>query len=122
MLRLSYVSAFLVAGCFLAASLGAVSTASEPVEIGRRLELFVDDYLIAETLGDVKRQLMLPEPQEVVFETDELWEGNTSGYYGVFQDDNVYRMIYRGWQHDSKAKAAHQEVTCYAESKDGIHW
>jgi hypothetical protein len=122
MLRLSYVSAFLVAGCFLAASLGAVSTASEPVEIGRRLELFVDDYLIAETLGDVKRQLMLPEPQEVVFETDELWEGNTSGYYGVFQDDNVYRMIYRGWQHDSKAKAAHQEATCYAESKDGIHW
>ncbi|MCA9071083.1 MAG: hypothetical protein KDA84_19280, partial [Planctomycetaceae bacterium] len=52
----------------------------------------------------------------------EPWEGNTSGYYGVFQEGNTYRMIYRGWQHDEKKKAAHKEVTCYAESQDGIHW
>jgi hypothetical protein len=50
------------------------------------------------------------------------WEGNTSGYYSYFQDRDVYRMIYRGWQHDDQKKAAHKEVTCYAESKDGIHW
>ena len=31
-------------------------------------------------------------------------------------------MLYRGWQHDPKMKAAHKEVTCYAESSDGIHW
>lgn len=95
---------------------------AEPVDIGSRLELFVDDYLIGETKGDVRRQLIKPEPKEVVFETGEQWEGNTSGYYTVFQDGDLYRMIYRGWQHDEKMKAAHKEVTCYAESKDGIHW
>ncbi len=95
---------------------------AEPVNIGSRLELFVDDYLIGQTKGDVHRQLILPDPKEVVFETGEPWEGNTSGYYTVFQDGDLYRMIYRGWQHDAKMKATHKEVTCYAESKDGIRW
>ena len=94
----------------------------EPIDVGNRLELFVDDYLISDTKGDVRRQMIRPEPKEVVFETDEAWEGNTSGYYTVFQDGDLYRMIYRGWQHDAKMKAAHVEVTCYAESNDGIHW
>ena len=32
-------------------------------------------------------------------------------------------MYYRGWDHDSKTqKQIHKAVTCYAESKDGIHW
>lgn len=101
--------------------LSASAGSTEPVEIGSRLELFVDDFLIDSTDGDVSRQMVLPQPKEVVFETGEPWEGNTSGYYTVFQDGEIYRMIYRGWQHDDK-KAAHEEVTCYAESKDGIHW
>ena len=95
---------------------------AERVDIADRLELFVDDHLIGEMEGDVRHQQMRPEPKEVVFETGAAWEGNTSGYYTVFQDGDVYRMIYRGWQHDEKMKASHREVTCYAESKDGIHW
>jgi hypothetical protein len=94
----------------------------EPIDIGNRLELFVDDHLIESTEGDVNRQLLRPEPKEVVFETGEPWEGNTSGYYTVFADGDTFRMIYRGWQHDENKKAAHQEATCYAESSDGIHW
>jgi len=95
---------------------------AEPIEIGNRLELFVDDHLISELTGDVRQQLLKPEPKEIVFVTDEPWEGNTSGYYTFFQDGDLYRMIYRGWQHNEQKKAAHHEVTCYAESKDGIHW
>ncbi|MEO1984580.1 MAG: hypothetical protein ABGZ24_29035 [Fuerstiella sp.] len=102
------------------ASTTAIS--AEPIDVGNRLELFVDDHLIDKTEGDVSRQLLRPKPQEVVFETGEPWEGNTSGYYTVFQDGDTYRMIYRGWRHDEKMKAVHKEVTCYAESKDGIHW
>lgn len=94
----------------------------EAVMIGNRLELLTDDTLIAGMFGDVRQQLMLPEPGEVVFETGEPWEGNTSGYYSLFQDGDLYRMIYRGWQHDEKMKAVHKEVTCYAESSDGVHW
>ncbi len=97
-------------------------SAADTVDIGRRLELFVDDFLIADIQGDAKQQLVLPEPEDVVFETGEPWEGNTSGYYSFFQDGDKYRMVYRGWQHDEAKRALHREVTCYAESTDGIHW
>jgi len=99
-----------------------VAFSDEPIDLGSRLELFVDDHLVAETQGDVSHQVMRPEPQEVVFETGQPWEGNTSGYYTFFRDGDLYRMIYRGWQHDEQKQAAHKEVTCYAESRDGIHW
>lgn len=118
----SFSFASLIAIALVAISLGGQVAAVEPVDIGNRLELFVDDYLVGETQGDVRRQLMRPEPREVVFVTDEPWEGNTSGYYTFFQDGDLYRMIYRGWQHDERKRAAHKEVTCYAESKDGVHW
>lgn len=95
---------------------------AKSIDIGNRLELFVGDHLIGEIKGDVRQQLLSPEPEEVVFVADEPWEGNTSGYYTYFQDGDIYRMIYRGWHHDQQKKAVHKEVTCYAESKDGIHW
>ena len=59
-----------------------------------------------------------PTPQDVALVTDKPWEGNTCAYYSVFQDGELYRMYYRGSHH----KPAHEEVTCYAESKDGITW
>ncbi len=95
---------------------------AEPIRVDNRLELFVDDHLIGAVTGDVHQQLLQPEPKDVVFVADAPWEGNTSAYYTFFQDGDVYRMIYRGSQHDEQKKAARREVTCYAESKDGIHW
>ncbi len=113
----TFAMTLLLAICVNTAAFGA-----EVVEVGNRLELFVDGHLIGAIQGDVRQQLLHPEPKDVVFVTNEPWEGNTSGYYTYFQDGDLYRMIYRGWQHDSLQKAAHKEVTCYAESKDGIHW
>lgn len=97
---------------------------AEPIALGDRLELFADGYLIAEKTGDLEFKVHQPEPKEVVLEADEPWEGNTSGYFGVFQDGSIYRMVYRGWQHDPEAikKEVHPEVTCLATSEDGIHW
>ena len=63
-----------------------------------------------------------PTPQEVSFVCDKPWEGASCAYMKVFEDGDLYRMIYRGWQHDRKLKAEHKEVTCYAESKDGVNW
>ncbi len=100
-----------------------VSPAADPVDVGSRLELFVDDYLIESKTGDVDLKLHKPTPGEVVLVTDKPWEGNTSAYYTVFQDGDIYRMYYRGSHFDEKTrKATHREVTCYAESRDGIHW
>lgn len=56
---------------------------------------------------------------------DSPWEGSGSGYHTVFRDGDLYRMYYRGAQYniaDGKLKEGHPQVTCYAESHDGIHW
>lgn len=112
-----------IAACLLASLLTTPILAEKPIELGSRLELFVDDYLIDETSGDVEQVLHKPKPQEVVLVTDKPWEGNTCAYYTIFQDGDLYRMYYRGSHYDEGTrKAAHPEVTCYAESKDGIHW
>jgi hypothetical protein len=112
----------LIAAAFVAFLVTTDVFSAEPIEIGNHLELFVDNHLIDSIDGDAGQQLLKPEPKEVVFVADQPWEGNTSAYYTLFQDGDLYRMIYRGWQHDEKMKAAHKEVTCYAESTDGIHW
>ncbi|MCF6314525.1 MAG: hypothetical protein L3J39_18900 [Verrucomicrobiales bacterium] len=64
--------------------------AVEPLKVGDRLELFIDDYLIESMQGDVEQKLLKPEPKEVVLVTDAPWEGNTSGYYSFFEDGDVY--------------------------------
>jgi hypothetical protein len=91
------------------------------IDIGSRLELFVDDFLIDQMDGP---NLLLhpPVPREVAIVFDKPWEGNTSGYVTVFQDGNVYRMYYRGSNYDAKAKTYGPQVVCYAESRDGIRW
>ncbi len=94
----------------------------EPIEVGSRLEFFVDDHLVGGIEGEVRREMKRPRPEEVVFVTDQPWEGNTCAYYSIFQDGDLYRMIYRGSNHDAEKKSGHKEVTCYAESKDGIRW
>ncbi|MDG1893426.1 MAG: hypothetical protein P8J37_00805 [Fuerstiella sp.] len=100
---------------------GSAAFAADAIDIGSRRELFVDRYLIDSMSNSVQLQVQQPEAQEVVLVTGEPWEGNTCAYYSIFQDEDIYRMYYRG-SHAIDMKAAHPEVTCYAESKDGIHW
>lgn len=90
--------------------------------LGSRRELFVDDYLVDVSTG-WRRVVQRPQPQEVSLVCDAPWEGNTSGYYSIFADDDRFRMYYRGSHFDvATQKGSHPEVTCYAESRDGIHW
>ena len=103
-----------------------LASAAEPLTLGpdgTRRELFVDGHLIANMTAGAKLHLHRPEPKEVVLTTDAPWEGNTSAYYTIFRDGELYRMYYRASHWDTGAKkATHREVTCYAESRDGIHW
>ncbi|MBI3462461.1 MAG: hypothetical protein HY000_05285 [Planctomycetes bacterium] len=92
------------------------SPAEQPIDIGSRLELFVDDYLIDRMTG-TRLVLHPPRRAERVLDFDAPWEGRDSAYVTVFQDGPRYRMYYRGLPGEGK-----QEVTCYAESPDGIHW
>ncbi len=92
--------------------------------IGTRRELFVDDFMLAEMSGGAVRRLHEPRPREIVLVHDCSWEGNTSGYHTFFQDGDKVRVYYRGSQHNDRMRngsVAHQ-VTCMAESDDGIHF
>ena len=68
-------------------------------------------------------QLVLHRPQsrEVAMTFDQPWETKAYLYLTVLQDDDVYR-IYYGAVPDGPGPRDQRQVTCYAESKDGIHW
>ncbi|MDP6777886.1 MAG: hypothetical protein QGI83_14095 [Candidatus Latescibacteria bacterium] len=89
------------------------------MDIGTRLELFCDHECIDELKGGARLHLHTPERREVVLVHDTPWEGNTSGYHTVLNDDGAYRMYYRGW-HTEDQKEVHPAVVCYAEGEDGI--
>ena len=111
-----------IAAAILVVAAPAVG-ADGPVDIGSRRELFVDTHLIERLDGSAERRLHHPRPRGVVFVTDRPWEGNTSAYFTIFRDGQLCRMYYRGSHFDPKTrKATHREVTCYAESRDGIRW
>jgi hypothetical protein len=101
---------------------GEAVPAEGAIDIGDRLELFVDDYLIESFAGNAELRLHSPTMREVAMVCDKPWEGNTSGCITVFQDGDLYRMYYRGWRHKNKKAQVHPAVTCYAESEDGINW
>ena len=114
-----------------AAALMAVTevagTAAEPINIGARRELFVDDFLVETMHGDIHLELHHPTRREIVFRTDAPWEGNAAAYQSVFQDGKLYRMYYHGGHYrnggpPSQVLDEHPWVFCYAESDDGIHW
>ncbi len=110
---------------------------SEPIDIGSRRELFVDEHLIGSMEG-VRLELQRPQSAGKVLAFDAPWEGNTSLYVTVFEDEGFkdevrYRMYYRGSTHpdyviqsmvrpDEPVPKEHPQLTAYAESRDGITW
>jgi hypothetical protein len=90
------------------------------IDVGR--QLFVDDFLIAETT--LERTYHLPEyhPASPVLRPDKPWEMEDRDHPaamvfsdGVWHDpkDGLFKMWYMGGQCES---------TCYATSRDGIRW
>jgi hypothetical protein len=74
------------------------AVASEPIDIGSRLELVIDDYLIRQITGGAELRLHWPVERERVLAHDTRWKGNRAMYYTVFQDGGIYGMYYRGSQ------------------------
>jgi hypothetical protein len=91
-----------------------------PIDVGR--QLFVDDFLIAETT--LQRTLHLPKyhPASPVLKPDQPWEMKNPEHAaamvfsdGVWYDpkDRLFKMWYMVGESAS---------TAYATSRDGIHW
>lgn len=90
----------------------------ESLQIGSRLELFVDTFLIDRFDGV---QLRMHAPQQAPPSPSPV-----KGYYmTVLKDGEIYRAYYRdhiaGYQ-GPYHNGAPGEITCYAESRDGHHW
>ena len=93
------------------------------IDIGSRRELFVDDFLIERLSGQAALRLHHPIPREVVFTADRPWEGNLLFHVTVFRDGDIYRMYYRGWHYDERARrASKHKFICYAESRNATDW
>ncbi len=84
-------------------------------------ELLWDMEHISETNGGAKLTLHHPRYCEISIVHDEPWEGNVCAYHTILYDGVKYRMYYRGMADMMPGWPSHQ-VTCYAESDDGIHW
>jgi hypothetical protein len=115
MLRFALVP--LIAVCAL-----VPTRADDPVEIGDRRELFVDDLLVEKLDGT---ELKLHSPTKL----PRVSPPRPSGHYAtMLKDGDLYRFYYRGdkipgmhWR-DGWGKYHENEVTLYAESKDGRNW
>ncbi len=95
-------------------------TGAQVIEIGDQREIFVDQHLI-EKLSNVRQVLHHPHNEGEVLKFDRTWEGNFSAYCTIIKDGTIYRAYYRGVREAGK-DGNESEVTCYAESEDGIHW
>jgi len=91
--------------------------AVEPIDIGSRLELFVDDFVIERMSDGAELRLHRPAQREVVFTCDKPWEGNWSGLVTYIQDGDTYRMYYKAGNWSPRRTSI-----CYSESNDGVHW
>jgi hypothetical protein len=89
------------------------------IDVGR--QLFVDDFLIEKTT--MKRTFHTPEyhPANPVIKPDKPWENQRRGWFaapfsgGAWYDpaDKLFKIWYTG---------GFLATTCYATSKDGVHW
>ena len=93
----------------------------DAINIGSRLALMVDEYLIERMSAGAEFRLQRPTERQVVFTCDRPWEGNNSGLVTFFQDGDIYRMYYFGSHWPGLRNEPHMSV-CYAESNDGLNW
>lgn len=91
------------------------------VDIGSRRELFVDRFLIDRMTGTAQLRLHRPVDRGPVLRFDAPWEGRFCAYVTVLHPTvDKYQMYYRGMNGGSDTDDG--QVTCYAQSPDGIHW
>ena len=111
--------AMIVGTLLVSAFLSAKALAAEnPIHIGSRLELFVDQYLV-DNMEDV--EFRIHHPQRLSLPKSPL----VGAYATVIKDGDLFRGYYRdrdpsytGRQYSGDPG----EITCYAESRDGHEW
>ncbi len=93
---------------------------SDVIKLDSKRELFIDHFLI-ERLNGTRLMLHHPHDEGITMRFDKPWEGAFCGYVTVIRDGDIFRAYYRGLPESGKDGSS-AEVTCYAESADGIRW
>ncbi|NWG13964.1 MAG: hypothetical protein HXY20_10565 [Acidobacteria bacterium] len=110
----------IVGGALLAGDrLTGDAGAWQPIQLGSRLELMLDDYLIA-SLKDLEFVLHSPRSAEQVLTFESPWEGPYCINFRVLRDGDRYRMYYKS--NPDALFEGEAQYTCYAESRDGVCW
>lgn len=98
-------------------------TSRNMINIGNRLELFVDKHVIEELRG-ARLNLAEPKPAGMALDFKKPWEGTHPYYFNIVQDGKKCMMYYRGVDSEKLGEVGmkdgyDREWTCYAESADG---
>lgn len=84
-----------------------------------RRELFLDCHVV-EKLERSEIRMHSPIDRGVAFYFDKPWEGVSCAYTTIIKDSSLYRAYYRGKLISETNET--KQITCIAESKDGIYW
>jgi hypothetical protein len=91
---------------------------SDVIQIGNEEQLFIDDYLVANSSNIVRKMHQAEKyPGNPVIWPTEPWEDKTAVIYGsVIRDDDKFKIWYK------TADGGQAGGVGYAESWDGINW
>jgi hypothetical protein len=98
----------------------AVAQSEEPIDIGSRRQLFLDDHIV-ERIDGLTHTMHQPVKRGPVLKAEEPWEGV---YIGVFSppmwiaDEGVFKQVYE-CRYDKPGQPYRYAL---AISKDGVHW
>ena len=113
----------------LLAGWGGFIQAEEAREIGLETQLFVDDWILDDLQGAVRRLNPLRKhPQNPILKPDRPWEGDyTAPNFVVYDEaDRLFKMWYVYIKRESKRGDPHlkpgRKGLAYAVSRDGVNW
>jgi len=105
---------------FLLLFVGTNAQNKQVINLGNNRELFVDQYLI-DKLSGIQQTMHYPKNEGPVLYFGNKWEGSFCTYGTVIKDGTQFKLYYRG-SGILGEDGNDNEVTCYAESFDGINW
>lgn len=113
------LSLFFITLCLLCRPLVGGKQRNEIIHLGDKREIFVDYFLI-DSLQGTHLILHHPHDEGTVLYFNNPWEGPFCNYVTIIKEGNLFRAYYRGSQGGKDGNDS--EVTCMAESPDGVHW
>lgn len=95
------------------------------INLGKKRELFVDDYIVDTEKTTVPTVFNRPVKREIAFVHDAGWESTGTVYHNIVKKpDGKYLMYYKSTYNGLKPDGAYAMIRriCVLESDDGIHW